>query len=148
MDRTGVLRRWKHRLGDDGGLLLCRRFDIARRVVKNDLKGTKFADYSRIYDERAEPAAAAPKSRPQGAEMLVPPWVMCQGLDQHDTKWRSGKAASYLAKWVAWYQNFPTEARAAYGVAFREPKGWSGFYESVSRPTKPAASGRGRKRGG
>jgi hypothetical protein len=28
-------------------------FDTAKRVVENDLKDTKFADYSRIYDEGA-----------------------------------------------------------------------------------------------
>ena len=28
-------------------------FDLARRVVEADLKGTEFADYSRIYDEGA-----------------------------------------------------------------------------------------------
>jgi len=77
--------------------------------------------------------------------MLAPPWIMCQGLDRHDTKWRNGKPAAYLAKWVAWYQNFPAEARAAYGVAFREPKGWSGFYESLAGSAKSAASGRRRR---
>lgn len=29
-------------------------FDIARRVIHEDLKGTRFGDYSRIYDEAAE----------------------------------------------------------------------------------------------
>jgi len=29
-------------------------FDVARRVIEQDLKNTEFADYSRIYDDRGE----------------------------------------------------------------------------------------------
>ena len=28
-------------------------FDIAKQMITADLKGTKFGDYSRIYDEKA-----------------------------------------------------------------------------------------------
>jgi predicted DNA-binding WGR domain protein len=34
-------------------------FEVARRVIGADLAGTKFADFTRIYDENAEPGAAA-----------------------------------------------------------------------------------------
>src|SRR5262249_42675093 len=111
-------------------------FKIARRVIEDDLKNTKFADYSRIYDERVDPPPVL--SRPaQGTGMLAPPWVMCQGVERHDESWQKGKPAEYLAKWVAWYQSIPAEARSAHSVVFREPKGWSGFYESVASSAQP-----------
>jgi hypothetical protein len=62
---------------------------------------------------------------------------MCQGLERGDANWQSGKPAEYLAKWTAWYQAFPAEARKAYSVAFAEPKGWLGFYKSLASPVEP-----------
>jgi len=32
-------------------------FEHARRVIEENLAGTEFADYLRIYDERREPSA-------------------------------------------------------------------------------------------
>lgn len=106
-------------------------FEIAKRVIEEDLKNTKFADYLRIYDERVDPPAVLTKPG-QGTGMLVPPWLLYQGVERSDASWRNGKPAEYLARWIAWYRGMPTEARTAYSVAFREPKGWSGFYESVA----------------
>jgi hypothetical protein len=106
-------------------------FKIAKRVIEKDLKDTKFADYSRIYDERANPPPVLTKPA-AGTGMLMPPWLMVQGVKHTDSSWRSGKPAQYLAKWAAWYRAIPPEARTAYGVAFREPKGWSGFYRSIT----------------
>jgi hypothetical protein len=63
--------------------------------------------------------------------MLAPPWFMYQGLERRDSSWQSGKPAEYLAKWTAWYRSISAGTRTAYSVAFREPKGWSGFYKSV-----------------
>jgi predicted DNA-binding WGR domain protein len=34
-------------------------FVVAKRVIEADLAGTKFADFTRIYDENAEPGTAA-----------------------------------------------------------------------------------------
>ena len=34
-------------------------FEVAKRVIETDLAGTKFADFTRIYDENAEPGAVA-----------------------------------------------------------------------------------------
>lgn len=34
-------------------------FEVAKRVIESDLAGTKFADFTRIYDENAEQNAAA-----------------------------------------------------------------------------------------
>ena len=106
-------------------------FKTAKRVIEEDLKNTRFADYSRIYDERVEPPPVLTKPA-QGTGMLAPPWIMCQGIERNDARWRSGKRAKYLAKWSAWYQSIPAEAQTAYSVAFREPKGWSGFSESLT----------------
>jgi hypothetical protein len=116
-------------------------FKIAKRVVEKDLKNTKFADYSRICDERAAEPDDAPDSgtkppEPDGA-MLAPPWIMCQDLNRKDAGWLNGKPSEYLAKWVAWYQNIPAEAQETYAMIFREPKGWVGFYKSSSRLQKP-----------
>jgi hypothetical protein len=111
-------------------------FKIAKRVIEDDFKGTKFADYSRIYDERVGPPPAQAKAAP-AAEMYAPPWVMCEGIGRRDASWRTGKAAKYLAKWTAWYQSIPAEARATYAMIFQEPKGWSGFYKSLASSTKP-----------
>lgn len=105
-------------------------FKIAKRVIEEDLKNTKFADYSRIYDERVDPPPVFAKPA-QGTGMLMPPWLLFQGVQGSDVSWQNGKHAEYLAKWVAWFRTIPAEARTAYSVAFREPKGWSGFYESV-----------------
>ena len=117
-------------------------FEIARRVIEEDLKKTKFADYSRIYDERVGPAPVVPKPA-QGTEMLMPPWLMCEGVKRSDSSWKSGKPAKYLAKWTEWFRTFPVEARTAYCVAFREPKGWSGFYKSLASPTTTQKTGLG-----
>jgi hypothetical protein len=106
-------------------------FKIAKHVIEEDLKNTRFADYSRIYDERVDPPRVLAKPA-QGTAMLAPPWIMCQGVERNDGRWRSGKPAKYLAKWSAWYQSIPAEAQTAYSVAFREPKGWSGFSESLT----------------
>jgi hypothetical protein len=111
-------------------------FKIAKRVIEEDLKTTKFADYSRIYDERVDPPPALTPAGP-GTEMLAPPWIMYQGVDRSDASWQSGKPARYLVQWTAWYRTFPAEARTAYSVAFREPKGWSGFYASFASSAKP-----------
>jgi len=115
-------------------------FDVAKRVIEKDLKRTKFADYSRIFDERAEEPGDAddrgPEPESEGAEMYVPPWIFCQGLKRQDKRWKSGKPAEYLARWVAWYQTAPPEARAIYSALFQEPQGWSGFYKSVAKPGK------------
>ena len=35
-------------------------FDIAKSVIEADLKGTEFADYTRIYDEGAEKERVSP----------------------------------------------------------------------------------------
>lgn len=108
-------------------------FKIAKRIIEEDLKNTKFADYSRIFDEGATEPEPAPdrggKASAQGTGILVPPWFMCQGLARQDQEWQSGKPAEYLAKWLAWYQNIPAEGRSAYTTAFQEPEGWSGFYD-------------------
>ena len=106
-------------------------FKIAKRVIEEDLKNTRFADYSRIYDERVDPPPVLTKPA-QGTGMWAPPWIMCEGALRNDARWHSGKPAKYLAKWSAWYQSIPAEARTAYSVAFREPKGWSGFYKSLA----------------
>ncbi len=110
-------------------------FEIAKRVIKDELKGTKFADYSRIYDERAADPSAAPdagtKSASQGTGVLVPPWIICPGVDRKDAGWQSGKPSEHLANWVAWFRSLPAEAQVAYATVFHEPKGWSGFYDSV-----------------
>jgi hypothetical protein len=110
-------------------------FKIAKRVIEVDLKNTTFADYSRIFDERSSKPSVAPapgkKSAQQGIGMLAPPWHMWQNLDRQDAGWQNGKPAKYLAKWIAWYHQFPAENRVAYATIFREPTGWSGFYESV-----------------
>jgi hypothetical protein len=111
-------------------------FKIARRVIEEDLKNTKFADYSRIYDERVDPLPVLKPPGP-GTEMLAPPWIMFPGGDRSDASWQSGKPAKYLAKWMTWYRTIPVEARTAYSVAFREPKGWSGFYESLALSAEP-----------
>jgi hypothetical protein len=109
-------------------------FKIAKRVIEEDLKNTKFADYSRIFDERdAESGVASGgKARPaaQGPEMLAPPWIMFEDMGRRDAGWKKGKAAKYLAKWAAWYRNIPVEGRAMYATVFQEPRGWSGFYKS------------------
>jgi hypothetical protein len=109
-------------------------FKIAKRVIEKDLKNTEFADYSRIFDERAgQPASAPDRGRepaPPNLAMLMPPWLMYQGRDRQDASWRKGKPAAYLANWLAWYQSVPAEARVAYAMAFREPKEWAGFYQS------------------
>jgi hypothetical protein len=111
-------------------------FKIARRVIKEDLQNTTFADYSRIYDERVDPPPVlTPPSH--GTGMLAPPWIMCDGIERRDASWQSGKPARYLAKWMAWYRTVPLEARIAYSLAFREPKGWSGFYKSLALSAKP-----------
>ncbi len=106
-------------------------FKIAKRVIEEDLKNTKFADYSRIYDERVDPPPVLTKSA-QGTGMLAPPWVMFQGIEGSDPTWQSGKSAAYLARWTKWFQTIPADARATYSVVFREPKGWSGFYKSIA----------------
>jgi hypothetical protein len=107
-------------------------FKTAKRVIEEALKDTKFADYSRIYDERVDPPPVLTKPA-QGTGMLVPPWIMCQGVERADASWASGKPAEYLGKWTTWYQRLPAEGRAAYAVAFQEPKGWSGFYRSLAK---------------
>ena len=111
-------------------------FKIAKRVIEEDLKNTKFADYSRIYDERVDPppVLTAPA---RGTGMLAPPWIMWQGVALADASWKSGKPAEYLAEWTKWYRSASTEARTAYAVAFQEPKGWSGFYKSRASSAKP-----------
>ena len=106
-------------------------FEIAKRVIEEDLKNTTFADYSRIYDERVDPPPVLTKPAAEGAGMLVPPWIMCQGVDRQDPGWQSGKTADYLAQWTAWYRSIPADAQVWYAAVFREPKGWSGFYRSV-----------------
>src|SRR4029077_7288330 len=82
-------------------------FETAKRVVEKDLKRTKFANYSRIFDERAaEPdEAPAPRKGPaaEGPVMFMPPWIMFQGLDRKDAGWQKGKPAQYLAKWTRWF---------------------------------------------
>jgi hypothetical protein len=107
-------------------------FKIAKRVIADDLKNTSFADYSRIYDERVDPPPV-PTKPAKGTEVLAPPWIMYEGVKPGKVGWQSGKPATYLAKWKVWYQGIPAETRIAYSVAFREPKEWSGFYESVKR---------------
>jgi hypothetical protein len=111
-------------------------FKIAKRVIAADLKNTKFADYSRIYDENVDPPPVLTKPAP-GTGMLAPPWIMFQDIERNDASWRTGKPAKYLAKWLKWYRTFPQEARTTYGIAFREPKGWSGFYKSLASPAEP-----------
>jgi hypothetical protein len=111
-------------------------FKTAKRVVEKDLKKTRFADYSRIYDQEADPPPASTKLA-QGPGMFMPPWLMFPGVGQEDRSWQSGKPAAYLGKWLAWYQSVPAEALTAYAVAFREPKGWSGFYAKVATWAKP-----------
>ena len=75
-------------------------FKIAKRVVEDDLKKTKFADYSRIYDERAGEPILAPvrgtTPAAQGTGILVPPWIMCQDVDRQDAGWQKGKSAEYF----------------------------------------------------
>jgi hypothetical protein len=105
-------------------------FKIAKHVIEEDLKSTKFADYSRIYDEDVDPPPVLTQSG-QGTGILAPPWSMYQGVAHRDASWQSGKPAEYLAKWMAWFQTNPAEARTAYSMVFREPKGWSGFYTSI-----------------
>ena len=115
-------------------------FETAKCVVEKDLKGTKFANYSRIFDERAAESdeAPAPGTKPaaEGPVMFMPPWIMCQGLDRKDAGWQKGKPAQYLAKWTRWFQKTPAPAQAVYATIFHEPKGWSGFYKSVASPAK------------
>jgi hypothetical protein len=111
-------------------------FQIAKRVIEKDLKNTKFAGYSRIYDERVDPPRVVKKSA-QGTGMLAPPWIMWQGVERNDASWQSGKPAKYLAQWTAWYQSVPADAREAYSFAFKEPKGWSGFYKSRASLAAP-----------
>jgi hypothetical protein len=108
-------------------------FQIAKRVIEADLKGTKFADYSRIYDESADPPPVLAPPAP-GMEMLVPPWIMCPGINRNDAAWQSGKPAEYLGKWTDWHGTIPAAARTAYAAIFHEPKGWSGFYKSLGKP--------------
>ena len=110
-------------------------FKIAKRVIEEDLKDTKFGDYSRIFDESVDPPPVLTKPA-QGTGMLVPPWLMFQGVDRADASWQSGKPAEYLAKWIAWYRSIPAEAQTAYAVPFQEPKGWSGFYKSAASASK------------
>jgi hypothetical protein len=116
-------------------------FKIARRVIEKDIKGTKFADYARIYDERVDPPPVLTKPA-RGTEILMPPWFMCEGVKRSDKSWKTGKPAKYLAKWMKWYQAIPAEARTTYAVVFREPKGWSGFYKSLASPQELAGRGR------
>ena len=106
-------------------------FKVAKRVIEEELEKSKFADYSRIYDERVDPPPVLTKPA-EGTGMLVPPWIMCQGVERKDKSWQSGKQAEYLDKWLSWFQAIPVEARKAYSVAFAEPKGWSGFYKSLT----------------
>lgn len=106
-------------------------FKIAKRVIEDDLKETKFSDYSRIYDERVDPGPALTEPA-QGMEMLAPPWIMWDGMERTNAAWKSGKPGKYLGEWKAWFQCFPAEARKAYAAVFREPKDWSGFYKSVA----------------
>jgi hypothetical protein len=108
-------------------------FRIARRVIEEYLKNTKFADYARIYDESVDPPPVlSPPAK--GTEILVPPWFMFEDVKRNDASWKSGKPAKYLAKWKKWFHTFPKEAQASYAMAFVEPKGWSGFYKSSAKP--------------
>jgi hypothetical protein len=111
-------------------------FKIAERVIEEDLRNTTYADYSRIYDDKVGPPPLL-TGPGQGTTMLAPPWIMFPGMDRSDPGWQSGKPAKYLAKWMAWCRTFPVEARTAYSVAFRQPKGWSGFYESTVLSAEP-----------
>jgi hypothetical protein len=106
-------------------------FEIAKRVLETELKGTKFGDCSRIYDERVDPPPVLKKPA-DNTGMLAPPWIMHQGVERGDAGWQNGKPAEYLAKWTAWYRSIPSQARSAYSGAFKEPKGWSGFYKSLA----------------
>lgn len=110
-------------------------FKIAKRVIKEDLKDTKFGDYSRIYDESSDPTPVLTEPA-QGTGMLVPPWLMFQNVDRADARWLRGKPKEYLAKWIAWYRSIPTEAQSVYALPFQEPKGWSGFYKSAVSASK------------
>src|SRR5262249_42762181 len=109
-------------------------FKIAKAVIEKDLRNTKFADYSRIYDERVEPPPVLAK-QDQGTEMFAPPWIMYEDVERRDVSWQKGKPAKYLAKWTAWYRKISRETRSTYSMVFREPSAWSGFYKSViSKP--------------
>ncbi len=113
-------------------------FKIAKRVIADDLKKTKFADYSRIYDEGADSVASASGTKPvaQGPKILVAPWIMNQGLDHNDEAWQRGNPAEFLAQWIDWYQQMPVDLRPAYASLFPEPKGWTGFYKSMAKTAK------------
>jgi hypothetical protein len=112
-------------------------FKTAKRVIEEDLKGTKFADFSRIYDERVDPPPVLTEPAQGAGVFLAPPWVMFQDLARNDASWRSGKPAEYLARWTTWFRSISAEARTAYALPFKEPKGWSGFYKSLSSSPKP-----------
>jgi hypothetical protein len=110
-------------------------FKIAKRTIAEDLKDTKFSNYSRIYDERIGPLPVLTKPAP-GTEMLMPPWLMFPGVDRSDASWQKGKPKAYLARWRAWYLSIPKQAQILYATLFREPKGWSGFCKSVASSSK------------
>src|SRR5262249_40292728 len=63
-DRMNEILGWTGLGNCDGGSIGSRTmevccfvvdFKIAKRVIEEDLSNTKFADYSRIYDERVDP---------------------------------------------------------------------------------------------
>ncbi len=105
-------------------------FEVTKRVIENDLKGTEFGDYTRIYDESEGPSPVLTKSEP-GTGMLVPPWIMHKDLARNDPGWRKGPSSDYLVKWTDWYRSAPEQTRITYPLVFREPDDWSGFYQSI-----------------
>lgn len=110
-------------------------FEIAQQVIKKDLSGTEFEDYVRIFNEQGTEAetnvAFGGMPSPQAPPMLVPPWLMCPGIDRQGNEWAEGKPSEYLAEWISWYLGLPVQGRVAYSSVFQEPNGWLGFYESV-----------------
>lgn len=111
-------------------------FKIAKRVIADDLKKTRFSDYSRIYDEGVDgpalPARSA-QNEEQGTGPLVPPWLLFPEVGRQDPRWQKGKPAEFLAKWIAWFRTLPADAGSALAAIFPEPKGWKGFYRSATK---------------
>lgn len=143
-DRMNELLGWTGLGNCDGGSIgsgtmevCCFVVDvkIAKRVIEENLNGTRFADYIRIYDERVDPSPARTKPA-EGTGMMVSPWFLFQGVKRGDASWQSGEPAKFLGKWIAWYRSLPVEAQKEYAGIFREPKGWSGFYKSVTSSAK------------
>ena len=63
------------------------------------------------------------------SNLVIPPWMAFQNIDQHDMFWRMGFGETYLYQWSKYYLHLNAEEKNNYIAKFPADVGWDDIYD-------------------